>query len=424
MPFRDAAADAALFDARARGRGRASAVTVDRPSGTSTIRCSRRPPTQLHALITNSTGATTEDDRPWTAPSHSSASAPPSRAGEAVIGAGAGTGISAKSAEAGGVDLIIIYNSGRYRMAGRGSLSRPARLRRRQPGRRGDEPGGAADRPRHPGARRRERHRPVPDHGALPRRPQDAWASPACRTFPTVGLFDGVFRQNLEETGMGYDLEVDMIRLAAERDLLTAPYVFDVESTVAMTEAGADVLVPHMGLTTAGTIGAHTALTLEESARAGAGDARRRRRDQPRRHRALPRRPDRRARGRRLRPRQHDGCRRVLRRIIRRASARPSAPSSARSKTSRPSRPADRPAPPTARPLDEEPHMTEHAITPATPAAAPTRSPPGSSTGAPSSGWSPRTSTRAPGSRSARSSSTPARATHRTSTRARRRSST
>ena len=86
------------------------------------------------------------------------------------------------------------------------------------------------------------------------------------QNFPTVGLFDGVFRQNLEETGMGYDLEVEMIRLASERDLLTAPYVFDIESTIAMTEAGADVLVPHMGLTTAGTIGAHTALTLEESA--------------------------------------------------------------------------------------------------------------------------------------------------------------
>jgi predicted TIM-barrel enzyme len=86
------------------------------------------------------------------------------------------------------------------------------------------------------------------------------------QNFPTVGLIDGVFRANLEETGMGYGLEVDMIRLARERDLLTAPYVFDVESTVAMTEAGADILVPHMGLTTSGTIGAHTALTLEESA--------------------------------------------------------------------------------------------------------------------------------------------------------------
>jgi predicted TIM-barrel enzyme len=84
------------------------------------------------------------------------------------------------------------------------------------------------------------------------------------QNFPTVGLIDGVFRQNLEETGMGYDLEVEMIRVAAERDLLTAPYVFDVESTVAMTQAGADVLVPHMGLTTAGTIGAQTALSLED----------------------------------------------------------------------------------------------------------------------------------------------------------------
>ncbi len=86
------------------------------------------------------------------------------------------------------------------------------------------------------------------------------------QNFPTVGLYDGIFRVNLEETGMGYGLEVDMVRLARERDLLTAPYVFDVESAVAMTEAGADVLVPHMGLTTSGTIGARTALTLEESA--------------------------------------------------------------------------------------------------------------------------------------------------------------
>jgi predicted TIM-barrel enzyme len=86
------------------------------------------------------------------------------------------------------------------------------------------------------------------------------------QNFPTVGLFDGVFRQNLEETGMGYALEVDMVRLAAERDLLTAPYVFDVDSAVAMASAGADVLVPHLGLTTSGTIGARTAVTLEEAA--------------------------------------------------------------------------------------------------------------------------------------------------------------
>jgi predicted TIM-barrel enzyme len=86
------------------------------------------------------------------------------------------------------------------------------------------------------------------------------------QNFPTVGLFDGVFRQNLEETGMGYGLEVEMIRLAHERDLLTAPYVFDVGSAVAMAEAGADVLVPHLGLTTSGTIGAQTAVTLAEAA--------------------------------------------------------------------------------------------------------------------------------------------------------------
>jgi predicted TIM-barrel enzyme len=140
--------------------------------------------------------------------------------GKPVIGAGAGTGLSAKCAEAGGADLIIIYNSGRYRMAGRGSLA-----------------------------------------GLMPYGDANA----GVQNFPTVGLIDGVFRQNLEETGMSFGAEVEMIRLAAERGHLTCPYVFDPEQAEQMARAGADVLVPHMGLTTSGTIGARTALTLDEA---------------------------------------------------------------------------------------------------------------------------------------------------------------
>src|SRR6202163_1060438 len=183
--------------------------------------------------------------------------------GGVIIGAGAGTGLSAKCAEAGGADLIIIYNSGRYRMAGRGSLA-------------GLLPYGDAN------AIVMEMAGevlPVVDHtpvlagvcGTDPFRLMDnflrdieAAGFAGVQNFPTVGLYDGTFRANLEETGMGYDLEVEMIRLAAERGLVTAPYVFDVPSAEAMTRAGADVLVPHMGLTTKGTIGAHTARTLEE----------------------------------------------------------------------------------------------------------------------------------------------------------------
>ena len=186
-------------------------------------------------------------------------------AGRPVIGAGAGTGISAKSAEAGGVDLIIIYNSGRYRMAGRGSLSGLLAY--------GDANQVVVDMSREVLPIVQDTPVLAGVNGTDPFRLMGRFLDQlkdmgftGVQNFPTVGLFDGVFRQNLEETGMGYDLEVEMVRLAAERDLLTAPYVFDVESTVAMSEAGADVLVPHMGLTTAGTIGAHTALTLEESA--------------------------------------------------------------------------------------------------------------------------------------------------------------
>jgi predicted TIM-barrel enzyme len=185
--------------------------------------------------------------------------------GRPVIGAGAGTGLSAKAAEMGGVDLIIIYNSGRYRMAGRGSLSGLLAY--------GDANQVVVEMSRE--VLPVVRDTPVlagvngTDPFRLMGRFLDELASmgfTGVQNFPTVGLFDGVFRQNLEETGMGYGLEVDMIRLAHERDLLTAPYVFDAGSAVAMAEAGADILVPHLGLTTSGTIGAQTAVTLAEAA--------------------------------------------------------------------------------------------------------------------------------------------------------------
>jgi predicted TIM-barrel enzyme len=185
-------------------------------------------------------------------------------AGRPVIGAGAGTGLSAKAAEIGGVDLIIIYNSGRYRMAGRGSLSGMLAY--------GDANQIVVDMSRE--VLPVVRDTPVlagvngTDPFRLMGRFLDELASmgfAGVQNFPTVGLFDGVFRQNLEETGMGYALEVEMIRLAHERDLLTAPYVFDVDSAVAMAEAGADIIVAHLGLTTSGTIGARTAVTLSEA---------------------------------------------------------------------------------------------------------------------------------------------------------------
>jgi predicted TIM-barrel enzyme len=186
-------------------------------------------------------------------------------AGRPIIGGGAGTGLSAKCAEAGGIDLIIIYNSGRFRMAGRGSLS-------------GMMPYGDANQIVLDMAREVlpvVRHTPVLAGvcGTDPfrvmrnflREVQSAGFS-GVQNFPTVGLIDGVFRQNLEETDMGFRKEVDMIALAHELGLLTCPYVFTEEEARAMASAGADVLIPHMGLTTKGTIGARTALTLAEAA--------------------------------------------------------------------------------------------------------------------------------------------------------------
>ena len=185
--------------------------------------------------------------------------------GNPIIGAGAGTGISAKFAERGGVDLIIIYNSGRYRMAGRGSLSGLLAY--------GDANGIVVEMASEVLPVVKDTMVLAGVNGTDPFRMMRPFLQQlkdmgfdGVQNFPTVGLIDGVFRQNLEETGMGYDLEVDLIRIAREMDMLTAPYVFTPEDAIKMAEAGADVLVPHMGLTTKGTIGASTALTLEESA--------------------------------------------------------------------------------------------------------------------------------------------------------------
>ncbi|MCW5982380.1 MAG: phosphoenolpyruvate hydrolase family protein [Bryobacteraceae bacterium] len=183
--------------------------------------------------------------------------------GRPVIGAGAGTGLSGKCAEAGGADLIVIYNSGRYRMAGRGSMA-------------GLMPYGDANsivvemgREVLPVVRKTPVLAGV--CGTDPFRLMDvflrelkAMGFSGVQNFPTVGLIDGIFRQNLEETGMSYSLEVDMIALARELDLLTTPYVFNPSDAARMTRAGADVLVAHMGLTTKGLIGAQTARTLDQ----------------------------------------------------------------------------------------------------------------------------------------------------------------
>ena len=184
-------------------------------------------------------------------------------AGKPIIGAGAGAGLSAKCAETGGADLIIIYNSGRYRMAGRGSLSGLLPY--------GDANAIVVEMSREVLPIVRDTPVLAGVCGTDPFRLMPVFLEEIQRigfsgvqNFPTVGLFDGTFRQNLEETGMGYALEVEMIRAAHERDLLTAPYVFSVEDAAAMAEAGADVLVPHMGLTTGGAIGAETAKTLDE----------------------------------------------------------------------------------------------------------------------------------------------------------------
>jgi predicted TIM-barrel enzyme len=182
--------------------------------------------------------------------------------GEPIVGAGAGTGLSGKCAQEGGADLIVIYNSGRFRMAGHGSLS-------------GLMPYGDAN------AIVVEMSREVlPVVGRIPVLAGVCGTDPfrlmpvflaelerlgfaGVQNFPTVGLIDGVFRQNLEETGMSYDKEVEMVALARGMDLLTTPYVFTPDDAIAMTRAGADILVAHMGLTTKGMIGAKTTRTLD-----------------------------------------------------------------------------------------------------------------------------------------------------------------
>ena len=180
-----------------------------------------------------------------------------------IIGGGAGTGLSAKCEEAGGVDLIVIYNSGRYRMAGRGSLSGLLAY--------GNANAIVMDMAKEV----------LPVVHKTPVLAGVNGTDPYCvfdvlldevaaagfsgvQNFPTVGLIDGVFRQNLEETGMSYSQEVELIRLAHEKDLLTTPYVFDPQQAEAMAHAGADIIVAHMGLTTGGSIGAETALALEQ----------------------------------------------------------------------------------------------------------------------------------------------------------------
>ena len=180
-----------------------------------------------------------------------------------IVGGGAGTGISAKCEEAGGIDLIVIYNSGRYRMAGRGSLA-------------GLMPYGNANQIVREMAHEvitAVKHTPVLA-GVCATDPfmmRDVFLQElktlgfaGIQNFPTVGLIDGTFRANLEETGMGFGLEVDCIGAANRMDLLTTPYAFDAEQARALTEAGADILVAHMGLTTSGTIGAESSLTLED----------------------------------------------------------------------------------------------------------------------------------------------------------------
>lgn len=185
-------------------------------------------------------------------------------AGKPIIGGGAGTGISAKCEEAGGIDLIVIYNSGRFRMAGRGSLA-------------GLMPYGNANQivvemayevltavkqtPVLAGVCGTD---PFMIRDRFLRELKDLGFA-GVQNFPTVGLIDGTFRSNLEETGMGFNLEVECIAAAHELDMLTTPYAFDAQQAKLLTEAGADIVVAHMGLTTSGSIGAQTALTLEES---------------------------------------------------------------------------------------------------------------------------------------------------------------
>jgi predicted TIM-barrel enzyme len=183
--------------------------------------------------------------------------------GEPIVGGGAGTGLSAKCEEAGGIDLIVIYNSGRYRMAGRGSLAGLMAY--------GDANAIVMEMAAEvlPVVQRTPVLAGV--NGTDPFRRMEEFLDQVkaigfsgVQNFPTVGIIDGTFRANLEETGMSYGLEVDMIRKAHDKDMLTTPYVFSAEEAAAMAKAGADIIVCHMGLTTGGSIGAQTALKLAD----------------------------------------------------------------------------------------------------------------------------------------------------------------
>jgi predicted TIM-barrel enzyme len=181
-----------------------------------------------------------------------------------LIGGGAGTGLSAKCAEAGGIDLIVIYNSGRFRMAGRGSLAGLLAY--------GNANEIVMDMAQEILPVVRDTPVLAGINGTDPFMNLDhlldevrAIGFAGIQNFPTVGLIDGAFRQNLEETGMSYAMEIDLVALARQKDMLTTPYVFDEDQARQMTEAGADIVVVHMGLTIGGTIGAETSMTLEEA---------------------------------------------------------------------------------------------------------------------------------------------------------------
>lgn len=183
--------------------------------------------------------------------------------GEPIVGGGAGTGLSAKCEEAGGIDLIVIYNSGRYRMAGRGSLAGLMAY--------GDANQIVVDMASEVLPVVRETPVLAGVNGTDPFRLMDVFLDELKRigfsgvqNFPTVGLIDGVFRSNLEETGMSFGLEVDMIAKAHAKDMFTTPYVFNEDDARAMAKAGADIIVCHLGLTTGGSIGAETALKLQD----------------------------------------------------------------------------------------------------------------------------------------------------------------
>ncbi len=294
QPFHDPEADAALFDALREGidTDRVEVHEVDADVNDHAVAVAMAD--RLHELIQESDLMTRDEVLSRLRGQVAD--------GKPIIGAGAGTGLSAKFAEAGGADLIIIYNSGRYRMAGRGSLA-------------GMMPYGDAnaivmdmarevlpvvqDTPVLAGVCGTDPFRLMPRF--LEQVKAEGFSG--VQNFPTVGLIDGTMRAGLEETGMGYGLEVEMIRHARALDLLTAPYVFTVEEARAMADAGADVLVPHMGLTTGGTIGAHSGVTLDEAVERVQAMQRGGRGGQPGRPVPLPRRADRRARRRAARPR-------------------------------------------------------------------------------------------------------------------------